>query len=261
MCLQNCSSPVLKVICSACSDREKTVPEDSDNHGHRLSGKKTREPRSQNRPAEPESTPIRRQTQKTYADTVKQNLPVLDRLLERLDKIESQISTPTRANGESKPPPKHPQDTRKQCLIMVNAQEQIGETAEERVKQERDFLQSVFGKLFDQGEEGVTILSAFRLGRKRDEGDKPRALKIVLASEDEVQRVMKRTGRLKGQPFRILRDLSPEDRIKMRAATQELRERLEAGERDLHIVDFRVVKRKPHIRWKPLAILPELILL
>ena len=111
--------------------------------------------------------------------------------------------------------------------------------------------------MFDESEVGVKVISAFRLGkRKEDFVTNPRPLKVVLESESESQRVLSRTYRLRGQPFYVVRDLCPEDRAKMREALSELRRRKELGETNLKIVDFRVVLKPLKARWKPILLVP-----
>ena len=112
-------------------------------------------------------------------------------------------------------------------------------------------------KLFDQDEGGVSVISAFRMGRRSDDPSvSPRPLKVVLDSSVTCRRVFSRVHRLKGESYRVLRDLSPEDRVRMRQAVQELKERKHNGENNLHIVDFRVVVRRPRVVWHPVVLLP-----
>ena len=53
----------------------------------------------------------------------------------------------------------------------------------------------------------------------------------MLQNAEEVQRVLRRTFRLKGESFFVVRDLSPEDGVKMREAVSELKTRRLKGER------------------------------
>ena len=120
-------------------------------------------------------------------------------------------------------------------------------------------LRTCFTSLFDPGEDELTssikLKGAFRLGKRPDTPqDHPRPLKIVLGSVQEAQLILRRAPRLKGQPVRFLRDLSPDDRAKLKTALNELHERRANGETNLILRDFRVVKRKPRIRWIPLSL-------
>ena len=84
---------------------------------------------------------------------------------------------------------------------------------------------------------------------------KPRPLKLVLGSVEERDRVLKRTYRLRGTDIWVARDLSPEDRVRQREAVAELKERTSAGEKNLHIVNFRVRSRQS-VKWRPVVLLP-----
>ena len=153
------------------------------------------------------------------------------------------------------------QPSREQCVIVLNIPESSSAIPQQRLNADLEELRSCFTKLFVNSEEkmaaAVRVTSAFRLG-KRPSADSdavhPRPLKVVLNSEEEAQWILRRTYRLQGTPVRILRDLCPEDRLKLKQALTELRERRANGESDLFIRDFRVMKRKPRVRWEPLKI-------
>ena len=112
--------------------------------------------------------------------------------------------------------------------------------------------------MFKKEDEGFQILSVFRLGRiASGQCSNPRPMEVILDNADACKRMLSRTHFLKGWPFRLLRDLSPEERNKMREAVRELRSRREAGEEDIHIVDFRVVKRRKKAFRNPVTLLPS----
>ena len=73
---------------------------------------------------------------------------------------------------------------------------------------------------------------------------------------NNVERILRLTYRLRGERCRILRDLNQEDRLRMRAAVDELKCRKAAGETDLVIHNFLVVKRPAGIRWKAVFLVP-----
>jgi hypothetical protein len=136
---------------------------------------------------------------------------------------------------------KYPRD---RCIIITQAPEPISETPSQRMEADCQFLQSCISKLFDAREPGISIVTAFRLGKRRDNPkDNPRPLKVVLETKDDIERIFRRTHRLRGESFYLMRDLSPEDRVKMKEALTILKSRKEAGETDLHIVDFHVVQK------------------
>jgi hypothetical protein len=142
-------------------------------------------------------------------------------------------------------------------LIIINAPESDKESSAGRIVDDHSFLQEMVSRLFEPGEEGINVLTAFRLGRKPENNGTPRPLKVVLQNEEERRRVLRRTFRLKGETYFVLRDLSPEDRIKMREAVKDLKTRRLNGEKDLHIVDFQVVQKRPRVVWEPVLLEPK----
>ena len=183
-------------------------------------------------------------------DSGSQEIQTLMKRVEMLETKITQTVVPQTLKKEEKRPP------RDRCLILFNIPESGKESPSERIIEDCKHLQSLVSKLFDPGENGLQIVTTYRLGRRVTETEQPRPLKVVLESQEECKRVFSRVHRLKGDRLHIQRDLSPEDREKMRLALQELRRRREDGETDLRIVNFRVVRRQPRISWKPLILYP-----
>ena len=145
---------------------------------------------------------------------------------------------------------------RKRCLILMNVPESDADASQERVDHDVRHVRDCLQHLFTSGEEEIAKntrpINVYRLGKRTTE--KYRPLKIVFAAEREVEYILARTHRLKGLPVRVLRDLSPEDRARMKEAIQELREKRANGDTDWIIRDFRVVRRRPRIKWHPLQL-------
>jgi hypothetical protein len=142
----------------------------------------------------------------------------------------------------------------------MGARESEEALSSQRMEHDAQVLQKCISTMFGPNEPGLQILGAIRLGKRSDDAaQKPRPLKVVLESPDDCARVLRRTYKLKGEPIRILRDLSPEDRERMKSALDELKERRSAGETDLSIVDFRVVKKPPRVRWIPIVLYPSAV--
>lgn len=146
---------------------------------------------------------------------------------------------------------------RSRCLLLVKAPESMDPHPENRIMHDRDLLKKYISKMFDSDEDGLFVEMAYRLGKRSDQPElNPRPLRVVLESSDACERVFKRTYRLRGESVFVLRDLCPEDRVKMKQAVEELKRRKDQGESNLTIVDFRVVPKRPIIRWRPGIILP-----
>ena len=180
--------------------------------------------------------------------------------------LNSKVSRPTHQElvAYTSFPTVPPGKNRRQCLIIMNIPESNAETAQERVDHDVHFIRDCFQKLYTADEEtiakNIRPMNIYRLGKRLDE--KTRPLKVVLSSEKDVGNILARTHRLKGLPARILRDLSPEDRIRLKEAINELREKRSNGDNNWIIRDFRVIRRRPRIKWHPLqlqAIPPALL--
>ena len=148
--------------------------------------------------------------------------------------------------------------SRERSIIILKAPESTKPLPEDRIRDDKQLLTKCISMMFEESEGGVRVLCAFRLGkRKEDFVTNPRPLKVILESEMECRRILGRTYRLKGQSIYIVRDLSPNDRAKLKEAVCELRKRKELGETNLKIVDFQVVSIPMRTRWKPVFIVPS----
>ena len=180
--------------------------------------------------------------------------PLMQDILAKVSRLEQLVQEQT--VPVQKCEPRSP-TSRDNCLIILNAPESTNLTAANRRADDLLFLQRMVTRLFDREEEGICVVTSFRLGRKPDDGTKSRPLKVVLQSADECQRVLRRTYRLKEEQYIVVRDLPPEDRIRMREAVESLKERRQSGETNLHIVDFQVVKKGPRVGWKSVFLIPD----
>jgi hypothetical protein len=144
----------------------------------------------------------------------------------------------------------------------MNIAESSASTSQGRLDDDLSQLRELFQSVFVEGEEKLAaslhVRSAFRLGQRPDDASKlPRPIKVVLTNVSEARIILQRTYRLAGSKIRVLRDLSPECRVKLKTALGELRERRAQGENDLVIRDFRVVRLRPRVRWQPLILLEK----
>lgn len=170
-------------------------------------------------------------------------------------------STPPHVNTQTRPTRNTSNGisttSRDQCIIVANLPEgDEAMTPQAKLDADLTHLRQALELIFTVDEidaaRTLKVISAFRLGKPSTNPVRPRPLKVVLNNVDSAKAVLHRAHRLKGNGVRILRDLSPEDRAKLRTALDELRDRRAAGELDLVIRDFRVVRRRPRVRWSPL---------
>ena len=107
--------------------------------------------------------------------------------------------------------------------------------------------------LHEIGCDEVSVAGAVWLGRKQDASSadyKPRPLKLVLASEDQKDKILYRSKNLRGKKDKgldkvfIHQDLTPQQRKRRRQLVTELKDRQSKGEKNLIIVNGRIVPRR-----------------
>ena len=105
---------------------------------------------------------------------------------------------------------------------------------------------------------GVTLLKVYRLGNLAHlKPNQFRLLKVVFKSPNERDLILENGHKLKGSGVFLRKDLPMADRVKRREAEKELQLRLDAGEKDLKIVNFRVVRLRQRMMPKPLWVKHE----
>lgn len=141
---------------------------------------------------------------------------------------------------------------RTHCLMIFQAPE--SESSDPQIRYEHDvaFLQSLIDKLLDPDELGVHIKRILRLGTRAPNTCRP--LRIVFENDVTPVRLLSRLWRLKGLKIHVRADLTLEERNCLRNATIELRQRTKQGENNIHIVNFRVVRKRQLIN-KPVLLM------
>ncbi|CAH8585798.1 unnamed protein product [Schistosoma haematobium] len=134
------------------------------------------------------------------------------------------------------------------------------DSSEPKARFEHDIvlIRQLLNQLMPQNMTGVTLLKVYRLGSLTD--SKPnhsRLLKVVFGSSNERDLILQNGHKLKGSGVFIRKDLPLADRVKRREAEKELQHRLDAGEKDLKIVNFRVVRIRQRMMPKPLWVKHE----
>lgn len=100
------------------------------------------------------------------------------------------------------------------------------------------------------GCDDVSVESVIRLGRKSDEeGAKPRPIKLVLASESQKDKVLRKSKNLRSQTDNrfsavfMHQDLTPLQRERRHMLLQELKNRRDQGETNLVLRNWKIVSR------------------
>ena len=96
----------------------------------------------------------------------------------------------------------------------------------------------------------LSVQSVTRLGRKQsgEPNGKPRPVRLIMASEDQKETILTRAKNLRkiegmAKVF-IHQDLTPKQRMKRKALVSEVKEREQKGEKDLIIINWKIVTRR-----------------
>ena len=190
----------------------------------------------------------------SYAAVVQRNTPSKPSGIEAQCGLIEPTPTVTKSSATADKPRYTP---REHCILIFGASESLKPLPQERHAEDMSVLQRVIDKVLDKEDTGVTVKALVRLGSRDPESGRSRPLKVIFTGPEDPKRLLRRAYRLKGEPFVLRPDLSPEDRLKLQQATKELKSRTQNGETDLTIVNFRVVRRAPILR-KPLLLKPNL---
>lgn len=138
---------------------------------------------------------------------------------------------------------------RKTSIIIHGVKESSSEQSETRRKHDEDEITAILHEL--ESDE-VSVQSAIRLGRwEKEKTDKPRPLKVTFVSENQKEKVLRKSKNLKGKKEKgwdgvfMHQDLTPKQRKERQKLVQEMKERKTRGEKDLIIVNGKIV-----VRWK-----------
>lgn len=95
-----------------------------------------------------------------------------------------------------------------------------------------------------------------RLGKRPESADiKPRPIKLVVTSEEEKVRVLSKAKNLPRQKeggatsIFMHQDLTPKQRLKRQELVKELKDRQAKGERNLTIINLKIVEKRRPTLW------------
>ena len=98
--------------------------------------------------------------------------------------------------------------------------------------------------------DSISVNQIIRLGKRPEGEEKPRPVKVVIASEEQKESVLhkaKNLGRWKDGALKgifLHQDLTPKQRKRRQELVQELRQRQSMGDNNLIIVNWKIVKRR-----------------
>lgn len=135
---------------------------------------------------------------------------------------------------------------RRANIIMHGVKESMEGEFESRMKEDEGVIVNL---LHDIGCDEVSVCSAVRLGKRSpDPVAKPRPLKIVAATEEQKSKILRLAKNLRGlkqwEKVFIHQDLTMRQREKRQQLVRELKDREAAGEKNLMIVNSKIVVRR-----------------
>ena len=116
-----------------------------------------------------------------------------------------------------------------------------------------DDLLQVVAMLHEAGVDDVQPETVIRLGKKPADTTRPRPMKVVLDSEDNKWRLIRSAKNLRikeeGGWSRVLvhQDLTPRQREARKKLVEEMKQRAAHGEKDLTIVNGKVLKKRSQL--------------
>ena len=138
-------------------------------------------------------------------------------------------------------------ERRKTSLIIHGVKEPAAAEAQAAKKEDEDNFMEL---LDDLGCSDVSVDLMTRLGRRPSgDDDKPRPVKLVVASENQKDKILRRSKNLRnlnnGKYSDVFahQDLTPNQRERRRQLLQELKTRKDLGETDLVLRNWKIVKR------------------
>ena len=153
---------------------------------------------------------------------------------------------------------------RRANIIIHGVVESASDSVEGRVKDDKSVILDL---LHDLECDTASVVSAIRLGKRQDRSvmtgakgpdlksgaptttpDQPRPLKLVMANEEQQEKVLKMTKNLRDKMrwknVFLHQDLTPKQRERRHQLVTELKRRRQAGEGDIIIASNRIVTRR-----------------
>ena len=138
---------------------------------------------------------------------------------------------------------------RRMNLILHGLKESMDDDVDRRKQQDESELMNM---LHGIDCDDVSVNAIIRLGKRQTDPVKsPRAMKLVVASEEQRDRILRQAKNLKDKAVQgwdkvfIHQDLTPKQREKRQQLVKEKKQREANGEKDLIIINDKIVTRRP----------------
>jgi len=137
---------------------------------------------------------------------------------------------------------------RKTSVIVHGVEESGAQDSDQRIKEDGDIMQEVLHQIKC---DDVSVSQVIRLGKRPEGPDmKPRPIKMVLTSEESKEKVLRSAKNLRNRQegglnrVFIHQDLTPKERQARKLLVAELKDRIAKGEKNLTIVNGKIVMKK-----------------
>lgn len=136
-------------------------------------------------------------------------------------------------------------EKRKSSVVIHGLKEPLATEPDDRKKEDGDYIA---GLLHTLKCDDISVNGIVRLGARSDDVEKPRTIKLVLASEAQKEKLLKQAKNLRGSrdygKVFIYQDLTPRQRERRRELVKELKERQSKGDKNLIIANWKIVVRR-----------------
>ena len=196
------------------------------------------------------------EAQKRLEDKVDVMMSKMDNATTVPDNIQERVEEALRTKTMEDKEEEEEIHKRRNCVIIHGLTESLSDEPEERIDDDFCNVASVLNEL---NCDDVKVAKAIRLGRRVEGPDvKPRPIKLTLDTEENKVKVLTAAKNLSWKKeggwnkIFIHQNLTPKQRQARSVLVKELKERQSKGEKDLIIVNWKIVKR-----WRPRPPLPE----
>jgi len=197
-------------------------------------------------------TEVETQRQSLEAETQKRMEHKVDELMDKVkQKMEASVNMGDVVSSKLEEDQEELEEIRRRrtSVIIHGLKESADDNVEMRKQEDEN---QVINMLHNISCDTISVSSLIRLGIRQDDPVKnTRTLKITLASEKQKEQILRCAKNVRGkkdyETTYIHQDRTPRQRLKRRQLVAVLQERQEAGERNLIIVNNKIVTR----RWRP----------
>lgn len=125
-------------------------------------------------------------------------------------------------------------ERRSNNVIMVGIKESESDNNSDRIAYDELCVKKILSEINTESDHSVSVVRVLRLGRREPGGGKPRPVKVVFGSRQDSLWVLKNKSKLKKE-VRVYDDKTPKQREELNKLRENLKVRIDKGEKDLTI--------------------------